>query len=178
MLVTNPSTRAPLSEVLNHPWMVRGYHGAPDSHLVHREPLRADELDRNVIKGMKGFEFGTEEEIEQKLIEALESDSYYRAVQNWERKRMVNGRNGHSRWGESFSNSSLAISHDGSFSTSTTKVDQSPSKKSLKRFSGFDFYREVSVSRVSSLSRGRGLSRVFVHVPYLVLNGYAVPLNL
>ncbi len=102
MLVTNPAARAPLSEVLNHPWMIRGYHGAPDCHLVHREPLRADELDRNVIKGMKGFEFGTEEEIEQKLIEVLESDSYYRAVQNWERKRMANGRNGHSRWGESF----------------------------------------------------------------------------
>ena len=150
MLVTNPGARAPLSEVLNHPWMVRGYHGGPDSHLVHREPLRADELDRNVVKGMKGFEFGTEEEIEQKLIEVLESDSYYRAVQNWERKRMANGRNGHSRWGESFSNSSLAISHDGSFSTSTTKVDQSPSKKSLKRFSGLDFYRRKLFSPSSS----------------------------
>ena len=75
MLVTTPSARAPLSEVLNHPWMTRGYRGPPDSHLVHREPLRADELDRNVIKGMKGFEFGTEDEIEQKLIEVLESDS-------------------------------------------------------------------------------------------------------
>ncbi|KAI1793792.1 Pkinase-domain-containing protein [Ganoderma leucocontextum] len=150
MLVTNPAARAPMSEVLNHPWMIRGYHGAPDSHLVHREPLRADELDRNVIKGMKGFEFGTEEEIEQKLIEVLESDSYYRAVQNWERKRMANGRNGHSRWGESFSNSSLAISHDGSFSTTATKVDQSPSKKSLKRFSGLDFYRRKLFSPSSS----------------------------
>ena len=149
MLVTNPAARAPLSEVLSHPWMVRGYRGPPDSHLVHREPLRADELDRNVIKGMKGFEFGTEDEIEQKLIEVLESDSYYRAVQHWERKRMSNGRNGHVRWGESFSNSSLAISHDGSFSTSTTRVDQSPSKKN-KRFSGFDFYRRKLFSPSSS----------------------------
>ncbi|KAH9895931.1 Pkinase-domain-containing protein [Cubamyces lactineus] len=149
MLVTNPAARAPLSEVLSHPWMVRGFRGPPDSHLVHREPLRADELDRSVIKGMKGFEFGTEEEIERKLIEVLESDAYYRAVQQWERKRMSNGRNGHSRWGESFSNSSLAISHDGSFSTSTTKVDQSPSKKA-KRFSGFDFYRRKLFSPSSS----------------------------
>ena len=149
MLVTNPAARAPLSDVMNHPWMTRGYRGAPDSHLVHREPLRADELDRNVIRGMTGFEFGTEEEIEQKLIEVLESDGYYRAVQHWERKRMANGRNGHSRWGESFSNSSLAISHDGSFSTSTTKVDQSPSKKS-RRFSGFDFYRRKLFSPASS----------------------------
>ncbi|KAI0354421.1 Pkinase-domain-containing protein [Trametes cingulata] len=149
MLVTNPAARAPLSEVLSHPWMVRGFRGPPDSHLVHREPLRADELDRTVIKGMKGFEFGTEEEIEHKLIEVLESDAYYRSVQHWERKRMSNGRNGHSRWGESFSNSSLAISHDGSFSTSTTKVDQSPSKKA-KRFSGFDFYRRKLFSPSSS----------------------------
>lgn len=149
MLVTNPSARAPLAEVMNHSWMTRGYRGPPDSHLVHREPLRADELDRNVIKGMKGFEFGTEEEIEHKLIEVLESDGYYRSVQHWERKRMSNGRNGHSRWGESFSNSSLAISHDGSFSTSTTKVDQSPSKKA-KRFSGFDFYRRKLFSPSSS----------------------------
>ncbi|KAI0668235.1 Pkinase-domain-containing protein [Trametes maxima] len=149
MLVTNPAARAPLSEVLSHPWMVRGFRGPPDSHLVHREPLRADELDRNVVKGMKGFEFGTEEEIERRLIEVLESDAYYRAVQTWERKRMSNGRNGHSRWGESFSNSSLAISHDGSFSTTTTKVDQSPSKKA-KRFSGFDFYRRKLFSPSSS----------------------------
>ncbi|TFK86947.1 Pkinase-domain-containing protein [Polyporus arcularius HHB13444] len=149
MLVTNPAARAPLSEVLSHPWMVRGYRGPPDSHLVHREPLRADELDRNVIKSMKGFEFGTDEEIEQKLIEVLESDAYYRAVQHWERKRMSNGRNGHVRWGESFSNSSLAISHDGSFSTSTTRVDQSPSKKN-RRFSGFDFYRRKLFSPSSS----------------------------
>ncbi|OBZ72950.1 Protein kinase kin1 [Grifola frondosa] len=89
-----PAARAPLSEVLSHPWMVRGFRGPPDSHLVHREPLRADELDRQVIRGMKGFEFGTEEEIEHRLIEVLESDAYYRAVQHWERKRMTNGRNG------------------------------------------------------------------------------------
>ncbi|KAI0821802.1 Pkinase-domain-containing protein [Trametes gibbosa] len=149
MLVTNPAARAPLSEVLSHPWMVRGFRGPPDSHMVHREPLRADELDRTVIKGMKGFEFGTEEEIEHKLIEVLESDAYYRAVQHWERKRTTNGRNGHGRWGESFSNSSLAISHDGSFSTTTTKIDQSPSKKG-KRFSGFDFYRRKLFSPSSS----------------------------
>ena len=72
MLVTNPAQRATLAEVLSHPWMVRGFRGPPDSHLVHREPLRADELDRNVIRGMKGFEFGTEEEIERKLVEVLE----------------------------------------------------------------------------------------------------------
>jgi serine/threonine protein kinase KIN1/2 len=151
MLVTNPAQRAPLSEVLSHPWMVRGFRGAPDSHLVHREPLRAEELDRNVIRGMKGFEFGSEEDIERRLVEVLESDAYYRAVQHWERKRMsgTNGRNGHSgHWGGSLSNSSIALSFDGS-NGNKNDLSTSPSKKS-KRFSGFDFYRKKLFSPSSS----------------------------
>lgn len=149
MLVTSPGSRAPLSEVLSHPWMLRGFRGPPDSHLVHRDPLRADELDRQVIRGMKGFEFGTEEEIEHKLVDILESDAYYRAVQHWERKRMIpNGRNGNGRhWGESLSNTSLAISNDGAHSLNG-KGD-SPSK-AKRRFSGFDFYRRKFFSPSSS----------------------------
>ncbi|EDR06003.1 uncharacterized protein LACBIDRAFT_251514 [Laccaria bicolor S238N-H82] len=80
MLVTNPAARATLPEVMSHPWMTRGFNGPPALHLVHREPLRSDELDRQVIRGMKGFEFGTEDEIERKLIDVLESDAYIRAV--------------------------------------------------------------------------------------------------
>ncbi|KAG8215598.1 hypothetical protein J3R82DRAFT_7463 [Butyriboletus roseoflavus] len=135
MLVTNPAARAPLIEVLEHPWMVRGFSGPPDSHLVHREPLRVDDLDRQVIRGMKGFEFGSEEEIERRLVAVLESEGYIRAIATWDRKRSRNG----GRWGESFSNSSLAISFDGS-SSNLHKDGLTPSKKS-KRFSGFDFYR-------------------------------------
>ncbi|KAH7886474.1 hypothetical protein F5I97DRAFT_1936203 [Phlebopus sp. FC_14] len=147
MLVTNPAARAPLTEVLEHPWMNRGFSAPPESHLVHREPLRPNELDRLVIRGMKGFEFGTEDEIECKLIEVLESESYLRAVNAWDRKR---GRNGtSSRWAESFSNSSLAISFDGSASNVHRVDSTSPSKKS-KRFSGFDFYRRKLFSPASS----------------------------
>ncbi|KAH7920346.1 Pkinase-domain-containing protein [Leucogyrophana mollusca] len=149
MLVTNPAARATLTEVLEHPWMVRGFSGPPDSHLVHREPLRSDELDRQVIRGMKGFEFGTEDEIERKLVQVLESDSYLRAVQAWDRKK--HGRNGSGRWAESFSNSSLAISFDGSGSNLHHKDSSplTPSKKS-KRFSGFDFYRRKLFSPSTS----------------------------
>ncbi|KAH8115842.1 hypothetical protein DFH11DRAFT_1876448 [Phellopilus nigrolimitatus] len=35
--------------------------------MLHRESPRADELDRQIIRGMSGFEFGTEDEIEHKL---------------------------------------------------------------------------------------------------------------
>jgi hypothetical protein len=38
---------------------------------------------------MKGFEFGTEEDIERRLIEVLESDAYFCSVQHWERKRAM-----------------------------------------------------------------------------------------
>lgn len=147
MLVTNPPARAPLSEVLEHPWMLRGFNGPPDSHMVHREPLRTDELDRQVIRGMKGFEFGPEEDIERNLRKVLESDNYIRAVQAWDRKR--GGRNGASHRFE-FSNSSLAISFDGSASNPhKNESTMSPSKKS-KRFSGFDFYRRKLFSPASS----------------------------
>ena len=153
MLVTNPSARATLQEVMSHSWMVRGFPGPPAVHLVHREPLRADDLDRQVIRGMKGFEFGTEDEIERRLINILESEGYIRAVQHWERKRNIGGNlNGNgsnysgSRWGESFSNSSLAISFD---SNNSSKNDTNGPKKS-RRFSSFDYYRRKLFSPASS----------------------------
>jgi serine/threonine protein kinase KIN1/2 len=145
--VTNPPARAPLLEVLNHPWMTRGFNGPPDPHLVHREPLRSDELDRLVIRGMKGFEFGMEEDIEKKLTDILDSESYQRSVQYWERKRgATNGRisaNG-KHWQESLSSTSLT--YDGA---NRAEMTASPSKKS-KRFSGFDFYRRKLFSPASS----------------------------
>ncbi|KAI0065081.1 Pkinase-domain-containing protein [Artomyces pyxidatus] len=148
MLVTNPAQRALLPEILAHPWMVRGFPGPPDPHLVRREPLRSDELDREVIRGMTGFEFGTEEQIEHRLIDILESESYARSIQYWERKRDAsNGRNGR-HWGDSLSNSSLAISFDGH--NSNSRLELTPSPKKSKRFSGFDFYRRKLFSPASS----------------------------
>ncbi|KAH9475260.1 Protein kinase kin1 [Psilocybe cubensis] len=152
MLVTNPANRASLAEVMSHPWMIRGHTGPPAIHMVHREPLRADELDRQVIKGMTGFEFGTEDEIEQKLIRILESENYIRAVQHWERKRSMGNLNGNgnstSRWGESVSNSSLAISFDSN--SGKNDASASSSSKKSRRFSGFDYYRRKLFSPASS----------------------------
>ncbi|EKM76272.1 hypothetical protein AGABI1DRAFT_78686 [Agaricus bisporus var. burnettii JB137-S8] len=146
ILVTNPANRATLHEVLTHPWMLRGHSGPPDPHMVHREPLRPDDLDRHVIQGMKGFEFGTEEEIERKLVKILESENYARAVHYWERKRNGGILNGSTstlkRIGESFSNTSLAIS----FNSSSTKLDaygqSTPlTPKKSRRFSGLEYYK-------------------------------------
>ena len=60
----------------------------------------------------------------------------------------ANGRNGHSGWGGSLSNSSIALSFDGS-AGNKNDLSASPSKKS-KRFSGFDFYRRKLFSPSSS----------------------------
>src|ERR1700761_8845375 len=88
MLVTNPALRAPLHEILSHPWMLRGFPGPPNSHLVHREPLRSQDIDAQVIRRLSGFDFGADEgEISEKLVTVLESDSYTRAVRAWERRR-------------------------------------------------------------------------------------------
>ncbi|KAH6902573.1 CAMK/CAMKL/Kin1 protein kinase [Coprinopsis sp. MPI-PUGE-AT-0042] len=150
MLVTNPGARATLSEVMSHPWMVRGFSGPPDIHMVHRDPLRVEDIDRKVIAGLKGLEFGSDEDIERKLMDILQSETYHRAVQHWERKRgsrsTLNGTgssyNG-GRWGDSFSNSSLAVSFD------SNKSD-TPAPKKSRRFSGFEYYRKKLFSPVSS----------------------------
>ncbi|SPQ26928.1 ac4235ca-2f0f-4eb7-b940-caaaa24a945e [Thermothielavioides terrestris] len=40
MLVTDPRQRATMHEVMNHPWMLKGYNGPPENFLPHREPLK------------------------------------------------------------------------------------------------------------------------------------------
>jgi hypothetical protein len=128
MLNTNPQERATLQEVLSHPWMTKGYDGRPDSHLIIREPLRADDLDMDVIKRMQGFTFGTPEEIHDNLLKILTSEQYLRCVQTWEasRERRRSGANGSS--GGISGGSSLAVD------------SESPKKK---RFSGFDLKRKI-----------------------------------
>ncbi|KZS95338.1 Pkinase-domain-containing protein [Sistotremastrum niveocremeum HHB9708] len=133
MLVTTPAARAPLSEIINHPWMMRGFSSPPDPHLLWREPLKADDLEADVIKGMVGFEFGTPEDIEKRLTDVLRSESYERAVMEWERRRRSGTSNA------SWLNSSSSIISTPTTETPTTPT--SPTKSKSKRFSGFDYYR-------------------------------------
>ena len=126
--------------------MTRGFNGPPDPHLLRRDPLRADELERHVIRGMTGFEFGTEEEIEHRLVTILDSDAYKAAVQIWENKR-----DRPQIWTESLSNSSLAIAWDnGVGGQGGGNKAQTVTPKKNKRFSGFDFYRRKLFSPSSS----------------------------
>ncbi|KAG8908278.1 serine/threonine-protein kinase KIN2 [Tulasnella sp. 403] len=179
MLVTNPATRASLSEVLNHPWMLRNFSGAPNPHLLLREPLRPisphahplspPPLDKDVIRGMTGFEFGTEAEIEVKLLEILESDQYRRAVEAWERRRdaLRGGPSSSRTWVNGEGGIPTSLTHDSLTGSTAASMESfsrngdsardgngntdkaSPSKKA-KRFSGFAYYKQKLFSPSSS----------------------------
>jgi len=127
ILVTNPTLRATMHEVTRHPWMLRGFDGPQSVHFPKRTPLRVEELDPMVIRGMTGFEFGSEKEITRKLIHVLESEPYQRIL----------------RRGES-SSSMLSPASD------------SESPKKARRMSGFSFYTKklFPIGRSSSPSPG------------------------
>ena len=155
MLVTDPAGRATLTEVLSHPWMVLGFNGPPDPHMPHREPIRADELDREVIRGMTGFEFGSEQDIEKKLLAILESEEYIRAVQHWKERNIGGHLKAHdSQWADVFSlpawgdpskaDLSLSLDHN-----TPPKRDHPTPPKKTRRFSGFDLSRRKRFSASS-----------------------------
>lgn len=79
MLVTDPKHRATLHEIMNHPWMLKGFGFPPENHLPHRDPLEMP-LDNDVINAMTGFDFGTPDKIRAQLADVVESDEYQRAV--------------------------------------------------------------------------------------------------
>lgn len=165
MLVTNPAARATLQEVLSHPWMLRNFNGPPSPHLIQREPLRPiypnqppntpSPLDKEVVRGMTGFEFGSDIAIEAKLLEILESENYRKAVEAWERRRdaLRGGPSSARSWtnGEMSYESGTAASGTTLASAESFAADKtaSPNKKS-KRFSGFDYYRKKLFSPGSS----------------------------
>lgn len=85
MLNTNPQERATLHEIMNHPWITKGFNGPPDNYLPLRKPLQLP-LDPAVVKKMEGFDFGDEELITSQLTKVIESEDYQRAVRASERR--------------------------------------------------------------------------------------------
>jgi hypothetical protein len=79
MLVVNPSHRATTAEITVHPWMNKGHSEPVNNYLPERAPLTLP-VDMDVVRGMTGFEFGTEEEIKHQLEEIIQSDEYQKAV--------------------------------------------------------------------------------------------------
>ncbi|KAL2136454.1 hypothetical protein VTI74DRAFT_3687 [Chaetomium olivicolor] len=86
MLVTDPRQRATMHEVMNHPWMLKGYSGPPENFLPPREPLKLP-LDEEVITHMTGFKFGPPDYIREELTKKITSQKYQAAVRRWEKER-------------------------------------------------------------------------------------------
>lgn len=79
MLVTDPKQRASLQEIMQHPWMLKGFGTVPENHLPARETLQLP-LDPEVIHAMTGFDFGSAEVIHSQLTKIVESEDYQRAI--------------------------------------------------------------------------------------------------
>ena len=92
MLVTDPRQRASLQEIVNHPWICKGFNSPPENYLPHREPLQLP-LDPEVVQGMTGFDFGPPEFISGQLTKILESEEYQNAVRAATRDRDLNAHN-------------------------------------------------------------------------------------
>ena len=86
MLVTDPTKRASLHEIMTHPWMCKGFNAPPENYLPYREPLRLP-LDEEVVKGMTGFDFGDSDFISRELTKVLESEEYQNALRTFSRDR-------------------------------------------------------------------------------------------
>lgn len=88
MLQTDPSQRTTLGEIMNHPWLTKGFNSPPENYLPHREPLQLP-LDQEIIDKMTGFDFGTSEYITSQLTNVVQSEEYQRAVRIAARRTTV-----------------------------------------------------------------------------------------
>ncbi|KAL8771187.1 MAG: hypothetical protein Q9209_003358 [Squamulea sp. 1 TL-2023] len=88
MLVTDPKQRASLAEILNHPWLTKGFNAAPENYLPHREPVQLP-LDPDVVEKMTGFDFGSSEFITRELTKVINSEEYQAAVKLTAREHSV-----------------------------------------------------------------------------------------
>src|SRR5436190_10637074 len=75
MLILDSWKRASMSEIQQHPWMVKGFDVRPASFIPYREPLQLP-LDPAVVSKMAGFGFGSSDLIMQELENILKSEDY------------------------------------------------------------------------------------------------------
>ncbi|CAK7902128.1 serine/threonine protein kinase Kin1p [[Candida] anglica] len=82
MLVVDPLKRATLYEIIQHPWMNRGYDHVPSNYVPNRVPLQLP-LDPAIIKNISSFDLGTEQAITSELTSILSSVEYQMSCENW-----------------------------------------------------------------------------------------------
>ncbi|CUM63687.1 uncharacterized protein PRCAT00001271001 [Priceomyces carsonii] len=90
MLIVDPLKRATLYEVINHPWMKKGYDYPVSNFLPNRVPLTLP-LDPEIIKAIASFELGSYQSIAEELDNIIGSVEYQMCAENWY-KLMEQGR--------------------------------------------------------------------------------------
>lgn len=98
MLVTDPKKRASLAEILNHPWITKGFNSPPENYLPHREPIQLP-LDSSVVEKMTGFDFGSSEYITRELTKVINSDEYQEAIRSNAREQQSQATGGERKRG-------------------------------------------------------------------------------
>lgn len=96
--MTDPKKRASLSEILNHPWITKGFNSPPENYLPHREPIQLP-LDSAVVEKMTGFDFGSSEYITRELTKVINSEEYQEAVRQNAREQLSHGASGEKKRG-------------------------------------------------------------------------------
>ncbi|GMM30033.1 serine/threonine protein kinase [Martiniozyma asiatica (nom. inval.)] len=87
MLVVNPSYRATIKEIINHPWMNRGYPAPVGNHLPPRKPLELP-LNSNVIQSIVELDLANNEETFLNELSNIISSSNYKIISdNWYAKK-------------------------------------------------------------------------------------------
>jgi serine/threonine protein kinase len=75
MLEKDPLKRASMSDIMSHPWMLKGFGHKPDIYLPDRTPLELP-LDPKVIQRMQDLGFGSSEHTTSQLQNLLTSKEY------------------------------------------------------------------------------------------------------
>lgn len=139
--------------------MTKGCSGPPTPHLPSRTPLKLEELDPEVIKGMVGFEFGTTQEIEANLTEVLNGELYKASVKAWETRKAGGSNAGGAILGNGEVEEELRSEKD----RPATRTDGKDMKGGVggrsptnKRFSGLGFYGKKLAGGLNAAFSGAG----------------------
>ncbi|ODV68570.1 Pkinase-domain-containing protein [Hyphopichia burtonii NRRL Y-1933] len=84
MLVVDPTKRATLYEIMQHPWLNKGYDFTVSNYVPKRIPL-ALPLDPEIIKTIASFDLGSVQSIANELTNILSSVEYQMSSENWYR---------------------------------------------------------------------------------------------
>lgn len=82
MLVVDPSRRATLQEVIQHPWMNKGYEIAAPNYMPKRVPLTLP-LDPEIIHTIASFDLGLAPLVSEELTNIINSAEYQVSSENW-----------------------------------------------------------------------------------------------